>query len=100
MKRAHYLLIFSSRRRLTRFDCDWSSDVCSSDLVDEVVDVQPDRDPRGMIRQRGGDFVMQRLRGGGARDAEVVEHGGAWQDIVAEDLWPRKIGRAWCRERV
>src|SRR5205085_2615279 len=27
---------FSSRRRHTRFDCDWSSDVCSSDL-DEVA---------------------------------------------------------------
>src|SRR5205085_3662759 len=25
---------FSSRRRHTRFDCDWSSDVCSSDLLD------------------------------------------------------------------
>src|SRR5688572_31040611 len=24
---------FSSRRRHTRFDCDWSSDVCSSDLT-------------------------------------------------------------------
>src|SRR5260370_17522374 len=24
---------FSSRRRHTRFKCDWSSDVCSSDLV-------------------------------------------------------------------
>src|SRR2546430_13431687 len=24
---------FSSRRRHTRFDCDWSSDVCSSDLL-------------------------------------------------------------------
>src|SRR5205085_4958694 len=30
---------FSSRRRHTRFDCDWSSDVCSSDLV---VDVHAD----------------------------------------------------------
>src|SRR2546430_11562823 len=27
---------FSSRRRHTRFDCDWSSDVCSSDLVPEI----------------------------------------------------------------
>src|SRR5256886_16671335 len=30
-----YILVFfffSSRRRHTRFDCDWSSDVCSSDL--------------------------------------------------------------------
>src|SRR5256886_17156926 len=27
-----YVFFFSSRRRHTRFDCDWSSDVCSSDL--------------------------------------------------------------------
>src|SRR5260370_20262111 len=26
------LFFFSSRRRHTRFKCDWSSDVCSSDL--------------------------------------------------------------------
>src|SRR5256886_10198504 len=26
------IFFFSSRRRHTRFDCDWSSDVCSSDL--------------------------------------------------------------------
>src|SRR2546430_4255770 len=25
------IFFFSSRRRHTRFDCDWSSDVCSSD---------------------------------------------------------------------
>ena len=25
-------MVFSSRRRHTRFKCDWSSDVCSSDL--------------------------------------------------------------------
>src|SRR3990167_5464242 len=28
---------FSSRRRHTRFDCDWSSDVCSSDLTAAVA---------------------------------------------------------------
>src|SRR2546430_11803858 len=27
------IVVFSSRRRHTRFDFDWSSDVCSSDLV-------------------------------------------------------------------
>src|SRR2546430_4523576 len=27
-----FFVFFSSRRRHTRFDCDWSSDVCSSDL--------------------------------------------------------------------
>src|SRR2546430_16142673 len=32
---------FSSRRRHTRFDCDWSSDVCSSDLS-EIVSAYAD----------------------------------------------------------
>src|SRR5256886_13902987 len=30
---------FSSRRRHTRFDCDWSSDVCSSDLIGAAAEV-------------------------------------------------------------
>src|SRR5260370_15843076 len=30
-----YSFFFSSRRRHTRFKCDWSSDVCSSDLEAE-----------------------------------------------------------------
>src|SRR6202034_4567377 len=29
------LRLFSSRRRHTRFDCDWSSDACSSDRSEE-----------------------------------------------------------------
>src|SRR2546430_10628116 len=33
------LFFFSSRRRHTRFDCDWSSDVCSSDLRGGVAAV-------------------------------------------------------------
>src|SRR2546430_9836256 len=51
------MFFFSSRRRHTRFDCDWSSDVCSSDLertgveyplailadCDARVQQQPDR---------------------------------------------------------
>src|SRR5256886_2115783 len=32
------VFFFSSRRRHTRFDCDWSSDVCSSDLYFSVRD--------------------------------------------------------------
>src|SRR5260370_18370061 len=32
---------FSSRRRHTRFKCDWSSDVCSSDL-DHITDKKVD----------------------------------------------------------
>src|SRR2546430_10241494 len=39
-----WFFFFSSRRRHTRFDCDWSSDVCSSDLIGhfDVIDM---RDP-------------------------------------------------------
>src|SRR2546430_7297371 len=35
MQLATIYFFFSSRRRHTRFDCDWSSDVCSSDLEAE-----------------------------------------------------------------
>src|SRR2546430_4175632 len=41
-----FFFFFSSRRRHTRFDCDWSSDVCSSDLPERMArllqDLQPD----------------------------------------------------------
>src|SRR3989475_352551 len=40
---------FSSRRRHTRFDCDWSSDVCSSDLV---VSRAGRRVPHARLRRR------------------------------------------------
>src|SRR5256886_11512507 len=30
-------VFFSSRRRHTIFDCDWSSDVCSSDLLPQPI---------------------------------------------------------------
>src|SRR5689334_24794326 len=29
----YFFFFFSSRRRHTRWNCDWSSDVCSSDLL-------------------------------------------------------------------
>src|SRR2546427_10726049 len=48
---------FSSRRRHTRFDCDWSSDVCSSDLpmarhqhVRRILLVEDDPDLRDAVR--------------------------------------------------
>src|SRR3972149_5098107 len=41
---------FSSRRRHARFDCDWSSDVCSSDLrlPAPIQCRHPEVDPRGV----------------------------------------------------
>src|SRR5438874_4673292 len=35
---------FSSRRRHTRSLRDWSSDVCSSDLIDRVLETAPGRE--------------------------------------------------------
>src|SRR5205085_4468838 len=35
-----FFFFFSSRRRHTRFDCDWSSDVCSSDLTNSTSAVR------------------------------------------------------------
>src|SRR2546430_9332081 len=41
------MCFFSSRRRHTRFDCDWSSDVCSSDL--ELEDAFPYEETRDQL---------------------------------------------------
>src|SRR2546430_8694808 len=45
---------FSSRRRHTRFDCDWSSDVCSSDLGasrEDVVRAARDADAHEFVSE-------------------------------------------------
>src|SRR2546430_4715217 len=60
---------FSSRRRHTRFDCDWSSDVCSSDLtlaalVGAVLLVRD-----GMGRMMGRGRLPVRSSGRRAKDA-------------------------------
>src|SRR2546430_17624187 len=64
-----FFFFFSSRRRHTRFDCDWSSDVCSSDLLraDDVradhalhhleVAHAPDRDALVELDQLLGELV-------------------------------------------
>src|SRR6267143_5777109 len=44
---------FSSRRRHTRWNCDWSSDVCSSDLLC----------PLGLAAGRLGNFINGELVG-------------------------------------
>src|SRR3989338_9718037 len=39
IKSFYYRLFFSSRRRHTRWNCDWSSDVCSSDLTIPIATI-------------------------------------------------------------
>src|SRR5260370_5823041 len=68
---------FSSRRRHTRFKCDWSSDVCSSDLTADPLSASEDVDGS---RQRVAGAVLE---------ADVVV------DPVADRLHarPARLGR-------
>src|SRR2546430_5204927 len=87
---------FSSRRRHTRFDCDWSSDVCSSDLrqivclaIAQLERHNPERpDPRPQLE----DF--------GALDA-VKQHADVVLCIYREEMYrseERRVGKE-CRSR-
>src|SRR5438270_3255370 len=55
-----FFFFFSSRRRHTRFDCDWSSDVCSSDLsaLGETLGLQQ-RLLYPMIRRSKGNMEQR-----------------------------------------
>src|SRR5260370_22664290 len=48
---------FSSRRRHTRFKCDWSSDVCSSDLRPRAIA------GHGVLVDRDADLLQRRFGG-------------------------------------
>src|SRR2546430_5648047 len=62
-----FFFFFSSRRRHTRFDCDWSSDVCSSDLAGGGAEARSGAAP---ARFSGGDIGRrpESLVSGQARD--------------------------------
>src|SRR2546430_2965610 len=57
--RLRFFFFFSSRRRHTRFDCDWSSDVCSSDLRDQVEGLKHEPDA---LRPQARPAVLIELR--------------------------------------
>src|SRR5207237_5545833 len=52
---------FSSRRRHTRFKCDWSSDVCSSDLRHRRTWSRDARVRRDRVRDRQDEVGRQQL---------------------------------------
>src|SRR5260370_35875063 len=63
---------FSSRRRHTRFKCDWSSDVCSSDLCPRAVaDFEPDPRQRGDRLAAQGPVEEQIGRASGRERVEI-----------------------------
>src|SRR2546430_7095915 len=73
---------FSSRRRHTRFDCDWSSDVCSSDL-DELIDelfVNRFLDKHTRAAQTNLSLVCERR-------ADTASDGGIEIGVGENDVW-------------
>src|SRR5256885_11926982 len=99
---SHLLLIrscyvfFSSRRRHTRLQGDWSSDVCSSDLGVDVGELLPRAEENGVTFVPGTDFGSEpntlRLAFSFVSPGEIVEG--------VSRLAAAQIGRASCRERV
>src|SRR2546430_3122762 len=75
---------FSSRRRHTRFDCDWSSDVCSSDLSlgeEQLLVALAAIGIMELLRKGHLDRDVARIEGvvakvdlGGAAFAELAQH--------------------------
>src|SRR2546427_853916 len=89
-----FFFFFSSRRRHTRFDCDWSSDVCSSDLPCSL----------GARRRAAKRAGLQQL-GDGCKAGLVsypfpafLCHSQPLQFVRTCEH--SEIGRASCRERV
>src|SRR5690242_20749117 len=98
-----FIFFFSSRRRHTRLTCDWSSDVCSSDLRDQ------DRRYRGGTalpaepeRMAAVGIELQHARS--LRELPDPENRAGAADCVAfgadDFAGAAEIGRASCRERV
>src|SRR3989475_5864404 len=83
---------FSSRRRHTRFDCDWSSDVCSSDLLGAAAHLVHGSDARGASEAAG--TCPQRVAAALEQQRKYVEHPLGETDRSEE----RRVGKE-CRSR-
>src|SRR5205085_5538081 len=94
----------------TRFDCDWSSDVCSSDLSRTTRRFSAGPAKRRVVLLRAADAVREMVGGFYMielrrrlillRPRAAAIEGDVGATVVAFDHPLRKIGRASCRERV
>src|SRR5437762_4940407 len=92
----HHFFFFSSRRRHTRYIGDWSSDVCSSDLLEMGGYV----DPRAARRRIDEIFDRFPALADKRRHAARTLSGGQRQMLAMAMALMVEIGRASCRERV
>src|SRR5437868_10929379 len=88
------LFFFSSRRRHTRSKRDWSSDVCSSDLISYSA--------TQLTAASHGEPTFAQLGPGYAYDGLAFDNSGnLWAATEMADVaMYSQIGRASCRERV
>src|SRR5690242_21852575 len=84
---------FSSRRRHTRLTCDWSSDVCSSDLIHNGGQLQ--FGPDGMLYAGTGDGGG---RGDPAGNAQNLTSRSPAVVGGVKDREERRVGKE-CRSR-
>src|SRR2546427_9072619 len=90
-----YFFFFSSRRRHTRFDCDWSSDVSSSDLELASRVAGDSLREHGVCRFVGYEEGVDEFRQRAEQVAELLRQRlGETRNLFTQ------IGRASCRERV
>src|SRR5260370_3420115 len=89
------MFFFSSRRRHTRFKCDWSSDVCSSDLFEQILTVVSFM--KGKYKIDGYVDPQNLLEKIDTRTPNPI-----FGDMLIETRFSdyKEIGRASCRERV
>src|SRR5256885_7142053 len=90
-----FFFFFSSRRRHTRLQGDWSSDVCSSDLLgplNEIILMAVAKDPQA--RFQSATAFRNALQ-----NVVVKETDQAKTQVMTTKTTPQ-IGRASCRERV
>src|SRR5688572_31885760 len=85
-----FFFFFSSRRRHTRFDCDWSSDVCSSDLSRTAAAERKRRPgaPRSMESYRQKSSVQDLI--GDSRSEEHTSELQSQSNLVCRLLLEKK----------
>src|SRR5438034_1550127 len=81
---------FSSRRRHTISLCDWSSDVCSSDLLSRGGRDRPEDDAAGKLPAGGRGGVIGAGRAASARARRVT---GGWNGRADGRSEERRVGK-------
>src|SRR3990167_7261104 len=86
---------FSSRRRHTRFDCDWSSDVCSSDLT-ITIDGKPECRSYTMVLPLVKEYGLHHRK-----TLDAVKASGKYQAVHEEKFFViMKTELVKCKRRV